>query len=76
MSTAGTPVVSTDCPSGPAGILQGGRYGALVPVGDAPALARAFETALAIKHDPDRLRKPAIDFAPAIAADCYLNLLA
>ena len=38
----GTPVVSTDCPYGPAEILQGGRYGALTPVGDAPAMAAAI----------------------------------
>ena len=37
----GTPVVSTDCPNGPAEILENGRWGRLVPVGDADALARA-----------------------------------
>ena len=38
----GTPVVSTDCKSGPAEILDGGKYGTLVPVGDSEALAVAL----------------------------------
>ncbi|MDX1520489.1 MAG: glycosyltransferase [Anaerolineae bacterium] len=42
----GTKVVSTDCPSGPQEILSGGKYGQLVPVGDADAFARAIEKAL------------------------------
>jgi glycosyltransferase involved in cell wall biosynthesis len=43
----GTPVVSTDCLSGPREILQGGRLGELVPVGNVEALARGIERALA-----------------------------
>jgi glycosyltransferase involved in cell wall biosynthesis len=38
----GTPVVSTDCQSGPAEVLGHGRYGWLAPVGDAFALAEAI----------------------------------
>jgi glycosyltransferase involved in cell wall biosynthesis len=41
------PLISTDCPTGPREILQGGRYGVLVPVGDAPAMADGIERALA-----------------------------
>jgi len=42
----GTPVVATNCPSGPAEILEGGQLGALVPVGDIAALADAIERSL------------------------------
>jgi glycosyltransferase involved in cell wall biosynthesis len=43
----GTPIVSTDCASGPNEILDQGRLGELVPVGDTSALARGMEDALA-----------------------------
>jgi glycosyltransferase involved in cell wall biosynthesis len=42
----GCPVVSTDCPSGPSEILDGGRYGALVLVDDAEAMAQAIVRAI------------------------------
>ncbi|MGQ9738920.1 MAG: glycosyltransferase [Armatimonadota bacterium] len=42
----GTPVVATNCPSGPAEILDGGRIGALVEVGDVGALASAIHSAI------------------------------
>lgn len=37
--SVGTPVLATDCPHGPREILDGGRFGRLVPREDAPALA-------------------------------------
>jgi glycosyltransferase involved in cell wall biosynthesis len=43
----GVPVVATDCPNGPREILQEGRFGQLVPMGNAEALAQAIGQALA-----------------------------
>jgi glycosyltransferase involved in cell wall biosynthesis len=42
----GIPVVAADCWSGPRDILQNGRFGPLVPVGDADALAEAMARTL------------------------------
>jgi glycosyltransferase involved in cell wall biosynthesis len=50
----GTPVVSTNCSSGPAEILDNGAYGLLAPVGDHVALVDALAQALA--SPPDRSR--------------------
>ena len=71
----GCPVVSTDCPAGPAEILGGGRYGALTPVGDADALAGAMETALAADGDRRALEQRGLEFSAAAAAPQYLDLL-
>ncbi len=43
----GCPVVATDCPTGPHEILEGGRYGALVPPARPEALAEAMLATLA-----------------------------
>jgi glycosyltransferase involved in cell wall biosynthesis len=70
----GIPVVSTDCPSGPAEILDKGKYGALVPVGDADGLAKSILTVLR--------ETPKIDYSEWLhqftleaATQNYLNLI-
>lgn len=69
----GCPIVSTDCPSGPAEILAGGRFGALVPVGDAGALARALAGALDEPPSPGVLRARGAEFTTARTTDAYLE---
>jgi glycosyltransferase involved in cell wall biosynthesis len=71
----GCPAVSTDCPSGPAEILDGGRYGALVPVGDDAAMAEAILATLA--HPPERsvLAARGATYSVDRAVERYLELL-
>lgn len=71
----GCPVVSTDCPSGPAEILAAGRFGRLVAVGDAPALATALAQSLDHPPAPESLRRRAALFSADRAAHQYLALL-
>ena len=70
----GCAVVSSDCPSGPAEILENGRLGPLVPVDDAAALAAAIERALA-PSDPAPRRARARDYAIERVAPRYLAAL-
>ncbi len=71
----GTPVVSTDTPHGPREILEGGKWGKLTPVGDAPALAQAMvETLQGDRPPEDALRRRAAEFSEQRAADAYLEL--
>jgi len=70
----GLPVVATDCPSGPDEILEGGRYGALVPVGNVDALAAAILRALAgetPRPTPDSWRPYELD----VLVDHHLKIL-
>ncbi|MFC7053414.1 glycosyltransferase [Hansschlegelia quercus] len=70
----GTPVVSTDCPSGPREILDGGVYGRLTPVGDADAMTQAMAATLSEPRDPERLRRRAELFATDVAVARYETL--
>lgn len=70
----GTPVVSTDCPSGPMEILRGGKLGRLVPMSDHQRLAEAIAATLA---EP---RKPALEanyagYTQTVVTQQYLQLL-
>ena len=70
----GCPVVSTDAPYGPREVLQDGRLGRLVPVGDAAAFARALEETLRHPGDPERRKAWARRFTVDACADRYLEL--
>ncbi|MEP7159191.1 MAG: glycosyltransferase [Chloroflexota bacterium] len=71
----GTPVVATDCPSGPREILDGGRYGRLVPVGDIEAIAAAVLATLRDSPQRDPLIARGRSFSAERAVDEYLALL-
>ncbi|QJR06241.1 glycosyltransferase (plasmid) [Sphingobium yanoikuyae] len=58
----GAKIVSTDCRTGPNEILEGGKWGRLVPVGDAPELARAMIEALDDDIRPPNVLSRANDF--------------
>ncbi|MFT3968061.1 MAG: glycosyltransferase [Sphingobium sp.] len=70
----GTPVVSTDCPHGPAEILQAGRFGLLVPPGDSEALGVAITHALAAVPDHEALSERGRHFSVSACAQAYSEL--
>jgi len=71
----GTPVISTDCPVGPREILDGGRYGRLVPCGDIASLAASLSPDLRGVWPSDLLKERARFFAENASATSYLALM-
>jgi len=71
----GTPVVSTDCESGPAEILEYGQYGKLAPVGDSDSLAAAINETLDHPLDSEILQARAQDFTTEKIAQQYLEFI-
>lgn len=69
----GTPVVSTDCPSGPREILADGRYGILVPMQDPVALADGLLTTLRGDGPIYRTEEAVAPFMAETAARNYLD---
>lgn len=77
----GTPVVATDCESGPREILASEQFGRLVPVGDSTALAQAILATLdtynnaSAPHTSALLQERANLYSRDRAVDAYLALL-
>lgn len=71
----GTPVVATDCPSGPREILENGQLGRLVAVADPEALAQAVLAELADPTPVGRLEARAARFSFDSAVAAYTELL-
>tara|TARA_R110000868_G_scaffold181779_1_gene422718 strand:- start:618 stop:1718 length:1101 start_codon:yes stop_codon:yes gene_type:complete len=69
----GLSVVSTDCPSGPAEILEKGRYGYLSAVGDADALARNIIEAIDKPFAAESQRSRAAAFHVRNIAENYID---
>lgn len=71
----GVPLVSTDCRHGPREILDGGRYGRLVPVGDAAQLAQAMSETLDAPPDRMWLKAAADRFRIETQGQRYLEVM-
>ena len=71
----GCPCVSTDCPTGPSEVLQDGKLGPLVAVGDEVGLAEAMDRVLDRPPDKRMLQRRAADFSLDTAAYAYEGLI-
>lgn len=70
----GCKVVSTDCPSGPNEILEGGKWGRLVPVSNHELLAKAIDEALDDYDSLDPLKR-AMFFTDKNSVSDYISLI-
>ncbi len=71
----GVPCVSTDCPSGPAEILQGGRYGQLVQVGNAEMMAKAMIEYLDSPPEREFISQAARSFTMEVGTSAYMETM-
>ncbi|MBN8443595.1 MAG: glycosyltransferase [Thauera sp.] len=71
----GTPSVACDCPSGPREVLDGGRHGPLVPVGDVDALAQGLRRQFDVPTPPEQSRAAVQGYTDEGSARAYLAAL-
>ena len=71
----GTPVVSTDCEHGPREILENGKWGRLMPVGDSEAMAKAIMETLRDPMEPGLLVSRANVYSAEASIDRYMEVL-
>lgn len=71
----GTPVVATDCPSGPREALRGGEVAPLVKVGDTNAMAAAMVEMLDQPPAAESLQEAVAEYTAEISAQRYLQAL-
>lgn len=71
----GTPVVATNCESGPAEILANGRYGKLVAIGNIQELAQAIIETLTNVPDSNVLQQRASEYSLEKALNQYFQVL-
>ncbi len=69
----GLSVVATDCKAGPAEILDDGKYGLLVPVGNEIAISDAILKVIDKPFDKDKQQKRALEFTARNITDKYLE---
>jgi glycosyltransferase involved in cell wall biosynthesis len=72
---AGLPIVCTDCPSGPREILENGKFGSLVSVGNFERVAHETVLLLRGENNPERQKARARDFTVESSAIEYLKVM-
>jgi glycosyltransferase involved in cell wall biosynthesis len=70
-----TPVVATDCPSGPREILTDSRLGTLVPVGGVEPMAEAIEDRLGGEGEKPDFELAVAPFGIEAGTRAYLDAL-
>lgn len=71
----GTPVVSTNCPSGPAEILKQGRYGTLVKTNSVNALAQGIKEAITNPSEGKSAKESWVPYKTSNIARAYLDVI-